>query len=134
MRPELSTAVTARGQRKALAVCRALGVLCVRTRWIRLLAAAIFAALRLSSPATAQTGPEPRTEPADELVFRSWRTEGGLPHNTVNAIAQTRDGYLWIATRDGLARFDGVRFRVFGLPEGLPSVEVQTLYEDSKGT
>jgi len=67
------------------------------------------------------------------LVIRSWGTEAGLPQNTVNAMVQTRDGYLWLATRDGLARFDGVRFTVFGLPEGLQSVDVATLYEDRKG-
>jgi ligand-binding sensor domain-containing protein/signal transduction histidine kinase len=72
--------------------------------------------------------------PAAQLVFRSWGTDSGLPHNTVNAIVQTRDGYLWIGTRDGLARFDGVAFTVFGLHEGLQSVEVQTLFEDSHGT
>src|SRR6516164_9509496 len=72
--------------------------------------------------------------PTSQLVFRSWGTQSGLPHNTVNAIVQTRDGYLWIGTRDGLARFDGVAFTVFGLHEGLQSVEVQTLFEDSQGT
>lgn len=72
--------------------------------------------------------------PTSQLVFRSWGTQSGLPHNTVNAIVQTRDGYLWIGTRDGLARFDGVAFTVFGLHEGLQSVEVQTLFEDSHGT
>ncbi|MBL8206065.1 MAG: hypothetical protein JNM09_17645 [Blastocatellia bacterium] len=40
-------------------------------------------------------------------------TEDGLPQNSVLAIAQTRDGYLWIATYNGLARFDGVRFTIF---------------------
>lgn len=45
--------------------------------------------------------------------FDSWTTENGLPNNWVMAIRQTRDGYLWIATLDGLARFDGVRFRIF---------------------
>ncbi|MGH7967410.1 MAG: ligand-binding sensor domain-containing protein, partial [Limisphaerales bacterium] len=83
--------------------------------------------------ASVQPGAENKPQPAEDLVFRSWRTETGLPHNTVNGIVQTRDGYLWIGTRDGLARFDGARFTVFGLSEGLPSVEVQTLYEDSKG-
>ncbi len=67
------------------------------------------------------------------LVFRSWDTEAGLPQNTVNAIKQTHDGYLWLGTRDGLARFDGVRFTVYGLQEGLQSVEVQALHEDKKG-
>ena len=72
-------------------------------------------------------------EPAG-LVFRSWDTQAGLPQNTVNVITQTREGYLWLGTREGLARFDGVRFTVFGLHEGLQSVEVQALLEDRMGT
>ena len=42
-----------------------------------------------------------------------WTAEDGLPQNSVRGIAQTSDGYLWIATLNGLARFDGVRFTVF---------------------
>jgi signal transduction histidine kinase/ligand-binding sensor domain-containing protein/CheY-like chemotaxis protein len=42
-----------------------------------------------------------------------WTTANGLPHNSVRAIAQTPDGYLWVATSNGLARFDGVSFTVF---------------------
>jgi signal transduction histidine kinase/ligand-binding sensor domain-containing protein/DNA-binding response OmpR family regulator len=42
-----------------------------------------------------------------------WTTANGLPHNSVRAIAQTPDGYLWVATLNGLARFDGVGFTVF---------------------
>lgn len=45
--------------------------------------------------------------------FDSWTTETGLPQNSVNAILQTRDGYLWIATYGGLVRYDGVQFTVF---------------------
>ena len=45
--------------------------------------------------------------------FDLWTTENGLPQNTVRSILQTQDGYLWIATDNGLARFDGVRFTVF---------------------
>ncbi|HEX4770118.1 MAG TPA: two-component regulator propeller domain-containing protein [Bryobacteraceae bacterium] len=41
---------------------------------------------------------------------RTWRTQDGLPENRVQAIAQTADGYLWVGTSGGLARFDGVRF------------------------
>jgi ligand-binding sensor domain-containing protein/signal transduction histidine kinase len=70
----------------------------------------------------------------DGLVIRAWGTGAGLPQNTVNAIVQTPDGYLWLGTRDGLARFDGVKFTVFGLRDGLQSVEVQTLYVDRNGT
>jgi signal transduction histidine kinase/ligand-binding sensor domain-containing protein/DNA-binding response OmpR family regulator len=43
----------------------------------------------------------------------SWTTDNGLPQNTVNKIVQTRDGYIWLATNDGLVRFDGVNFTVF---------------------
>ncbi len=43
-------------------------------------------------------------------TVRIWQTDDGLPHNSVSAIAQTADGYLWIGTREGLARFDGLRF------------------------
>jgi signal transduction histidine kinase/ligand-binding sensor domain-containing protein len=42
-----------------------------------------------------------------------WRIEQGLPQDTIEALAQTADGYLWIGTQRGLARFDGVRFTVF---------------------
>ena len=45
--------------------------------------------------------------------YGTWTTDEGLPQNSVNSILQTRDGYLWIGTYEGLARFDGVRFRVF---------------------
>ena len=45
--------------------------------------------------------------------FDVWTAENGLPQNIVRGIAQSPDGYLWIATLDGLARFDGVRFTVF---------------------
>ena len=40
----------------------------------------------------------------------AWQADDGLPQNSVFAIAQTRDGYLWVGTKEGLARFDGVRF------------------------
>jgi ligand-binding sensor domain-containing protein/signal transduction histidine kinase len=68
------------------------------------------------------------------FVVRTWGTESGLPQNTVSAIVQTREGYLWLATREGLARFDGVRFTVYGLSDGLAGVAVQTLFEDRQGT
>jgi ligand-binding sensor domain-containing protein len=45
--------------------------------------------------------------------FDSWTTDNGLPHNWIRAIHQTRDGYLWLPTLDGLVRFDGVRFQGF---------------------
>ncbi|MDE3067086.1 MAG: hypothetical protein KGJ60_05985 [Verrucomicrobiota bacterium] len=46
----------------------------------------------------------------DQYDFQAWQSDEGLPDDTVNAIAQTDDGYLWVGTRRGLARFDGVSF------------------------
>lgn len=71
---------------------------------------------------------------AEEMVIRFWGTESGLPQNTVNAIVQSTNGYLWLGTRDGLARFDGVRFTAYGLRDGLQSVEILSLLEDRQGT
>jgi ligand-binding sensor domain-containing protein/signal transduction histidine kinase len=42
-----------------------------------------------------------------------WQASDGLPEETVQAFAQTRDGYLWIGTSGGLVRFDGIHFTVF---------------------
>jgi ligand-binding sensor domain-containing protein/signal transduction histidine kinase len=50
---------------------------------------------------------------AAEYSHRVWRTEDGLPQNRVQSIAQTPEGYLWVGTSEGLARFDGVRFLIF---------------------
>jgi len=41
-----------------------------------------------------------------------WTSESGLPQNTIDVILQTRDGYLWMGTEEGLVRFDGARFVV----------------------
>ena len=42
---------------------------------------------------------------------RTWLAEDGLPDNRVVGLAQTADGYLWVATQGGVVRFDGVRFQ-----------------------
>lgn len=67
------------------------------------------------------------------FVCRTWRAEEGLPQESVWAIVQTKDGYLWIGTGGGLARFDGVRFEVFGIQDGLPSMQVRALLGDRHG-
>src|SRR5437868_10888726 len=41
---------------------------------------------------------------------RIWQADDGLPQNSVYAIAQTADGYLWVGTHEGLTRFNGIRF------------------------
>jgi ligand-binding sensor domain-containing protein/signal transduction histidine kinase len=66
----------------------------------------------------------------------TWTTENGLPQNSVHALLQTREGYLWLATFGGLVRFDGVAFTVFdagGEAGGLRSVRIRALLEDRTG-
>jgi len=49
--------------------------------------------------------------PADsEFAVKSWDSADGLPNSPITALARTADGYMWIGTRAGLARFDGARF------------------------
>lgn len=46
-------------------------------------------------------------------MLSSWEIVQGPPQNTVEDVAQTADGHLWLGTQEGLARFEGVRFTVF---------------------
>src|SRR4030095_6674029 len=61
-----------------------------------------------------------------------WGEGDGLPQGSVQAMIQTCDGYLWVGTRDGLARFDGVKFTVYQAENnpGLESNDIRALYED----
>lgn len=72
---------------------------------------------------------------ADEYGLDAWTTANGLPQNTVTGIAQTPDGYLWLSTFDGLARFDGVRFTVFdkGNTKGIVNNRFSGIYADPEG-
>lgn len=68
-------------------------------------------------------------------LSRAWQAEDGLPENKVMAMVQTRDGYLWLGTYSGLARFDGVHFTVFdnnNTPEMRDS-SVTSLFEADDG-
>ena len=87
------------------------------------------------APGNAEPGPlaPGARRGASAFSFRAWQREQGLPRNSVRALAQTRDGYLWMGTDDGLTRFDGARFVSFGWREGLRSGPVRRLLEDSRG-
>ena len=65
----------------------------------------------------------------------SWTTENGLPQNIIRQVCQAPDGYLWLATMDGLVRFDGVRFVVFdrGNTPGILGNRFTSLYCTSSG-
>ncbi len=83
----------------------------------------------------AQTEPGSfQVAPIREFVIDHWGMEQGLPQNSVNAICQTRDGYLWLATFGGLVRFDGVKFTVFDRfnTPGMKADRCLALYEDTR--
>jgi signal transduction histidine kinase/ligand-binding sensor domain-containing protein len=73
---------------------------------------------------------------ATGFLFEIKDTEDDLPSSTVTAIEQTREGYLWIGTYNGLARYDGERFVTYhpiNTPE-LSHARIQGLYVDAEGT
>lgn len=81
----------------------------------------------------AAAASDPR-EALSQYKVDLWQTEQGLPLNTVQALLQSRDGYLWVGTAGGLARFDGVRFTAE--PEPLPELAAQAVFglmEDREG-
>jgi len=53
------------------------------------------------------------TKEVRHYALTTWRTDQGLPQNFITAIEQTPDGFLWIGTLGGLARFDGLHFTTF---------------------
>ncbi len=72
--------------------------------------------LAAASAVLAPTRPAHALDPhlaISQYVFDNWQIQQGLPQNSVEALARTPDGYLWLATHEGLVRFDGVRFTVF---------------------
>lgn len=77
---------------------------------------------------------EPST-PLGELSSQSWVLENGLPQNTVQALAQGRQGFMWVGTEAGLARFDGSGFQVFDSSSApaLPSGDIRCLLAASDG-
>ncbi len=94
----------------------------------------LFAASANSAP----TSPTPATAgaPPKGYTLSSWQTDDGLPQMTPTAITQTRDGYLWVGTFNGLSRFDGARFTSFtakNTPE-FSSDHITHLFEDLAGT
>jgi ligand-binding sensor domain-containing protein len=58
-----------------------------------------------------------------QYIREHWGTEQGFPRGPVYAIAQSNDGYLWIGTKGGLVRFDGLNFRLFQDVAGLSNGE-----------
>jgi ligand-binding sensor domain-containing protein/signal transduction histidine kinase len=76
------------------------------------------------------------TKAITQYVHTVWRTDEGLPENAVTKILETSDGYLWVGTQAGIARFDGVHFTVFDHTNtpALHDDYIADLVEDSQGT
>jgi ligand-binding sensor domain-containing protein len=70
---------------------------------------------------------------AEQLPVRAWTTADGLPHNHINRIRRDSRGYLWICTDEGLARFDGYRFVIYGTAGGLPNLRINDFIEARDG-
>src|SRR5271157_5195890 len=93
--------------------------------------AAVILALALA-PAGRALAPARRIT---QYIHRVWTQEDGLPQDTVRAIAQTPDGYLWAGTEEGLASFDGYDFTTFNRRGGvLPNDSVTALAVGRDGT
>ena len=77
---------------------------------------------------------EPST-PLASYGRQSWVMENGLPQNTVQALIQTRDGFVWLGTEVGLVRFDGNSFALFDhtTNPALPGNDVRCLFESRDG-
>jgi len=77
---------------------------------------------------------DPSLQPS-QYVLDNWQIPEGLPQTSVQAIARTPDGYLWVGTQEGLARFDGVRFTVFdtGNEPAIPDKYISVLFVDRAG-
>jgi signal transduction histidine kinase/ligand-binding sensor domain-containing protein len=102
--------------------------------WTRT-AAVVSLALCLVIGAARLQALEPAT-PLANLNRQSWVMENGLPQNTVQALAQTADGYLWLGTEVGLVRFDGTGFVLFDehSKPALPGSDVQCLLAAKDGS
>ncbi len=98
-------------------------------------ARALVTAALLACVALPLRALNPAENPSDYIVGH-WDTEDGLPHNSVKQLFQTHDGYLWIGTQQGLARFDGLRLTTFtnhNTP-GLTGNQIVSLAETPDGS
>ncbi|MFL6447933.1 MAG: two-component regulator propeller domain-containing protein [Bryobacteraceae bacterium] len=102
------------------------------SRW-RVAISTVICIFALISTAEASLDP---SKDISQFIHQTWQNEQGLPENSVTAIAQTRDGYLWLGTESGLARFDGLRFTVYDKTStpGLAGNFITCLLVDHDGT
>jgi len=99
--------------------------------WLRAVVGLIFVLLYLVYLPAAYAQGTPALDPHKALtqyLIDAWTVDDGLPQGSVIAIVQTPEGYLWLGTQEGLARFDGLELAVFDKRRGaLPNNSVSTL-------
>src|SRR5882672_6423745 len=71
---------------------------------------------------------------AQQFSLRQYTVVDGLPQSQVNVIIEDKQGYLWIGTHGGLARFDGRDFKVYNTLDGLASNSITSLMIDQHRT
>lgn len=85
--------------------------------------------LALAAPLASALPPD---KDVDHYILEHWGSSDGLPQNSVNGVIQDTTGYLWLATFDGLVRFDGARF--VRMPDaGLPGRRLRIVGQDETG-
>ena len=96
--------------------------------------AALLPAL-LAALLAPTTGLASAAERESGWLVRTWQTDDGLPDNRVYAVVQSPDGFLWVGTRGGLVRFDGLRFEelLTKVGAGVPRREITAVYLDRQG-
>jgi len=74
-------------------------------------------------------------KPISQYLHRVWHSDDGLPQNSIQAMLQTNDGYVWIGTQEGLVRFNGIEFKVFdkSTTDAIRHNDVRALYQDRDG-
>ena len=95
-----------------------------------ILSAAILCGLAHLSPVCGGT-----TDLTGEFAIETWTTDNGMPHDSVTALVQTHQGYIWAGTYNGIAQFDGEHFKVFDASntKDLEDSRITALYEDAQG-
>ena len=71
---------------------------------------------------------------AQQYVFRAYRQADGLKNLAINGLTIDRDGFLWLATENGVYEFLGAGFRRYGLEDGLAGVDIRDIVADPQGT
>ncbi|HEY1044841.1 MAG TPA: two-component regulator propeller domain-containing protein, partial [Bacteroidia bacterium] len=66
-------------------------------------------------------------------LLQHYTIQDGLPSNKVYCAIRDRRGFAWLATDNGLVRFDGSSFKIYTVKDGLPDNDVFTVFEDNKG-